>query len=473
MGPQLPSVANPAMAHIPACRAVGMIGRSRSGVMADTNQLVDVERLRLGMYVVLDVGWNNHPFLRNSFTIRTLEQLELLRSLGRRQIRWCPERSIARPLPMLEPEAPLAEAEAELPLEAAEVSAFRAAAAAAFEVRDPLLRQEASLRRIEAEFLQGARQHRAMLARVLDDPAEAMERAGRLGDGMLRLFTHGTAPALRLMTHRVGDLPSGHDVGVAALGLMLAHECGFSPSAMRETALAALLHDVGKLHVPAALREDSDQLDEFERRTYRRHVDFGMELAASMGLPPAAVRAIGEHHERHDGSGFPAALSGQYLSPAGRVLAIVDRYHRLVCPTQVEAGLTPHLALQRMYGAERSHFDPECLARFVRLMSIYPPGTLVELDDGRKAVVVASRPGRSLAPRVQVLRGPDDTEPRLAFDIEPDTGARIRCGVRLDGLDPRWAGRARQLARSPLFLEATRRRATSPAGSAAVETAVA
>jgi putative nucleotidyltransferase with HDIG domain len=422
----------------------------------ESTLLVEVERLQLGMYVVLDVGWRHHPFVRNSFTVRTEDQLRQLQSLGPRQIRYCPSRSIAPPLPVAEPPA------ADPAPTAAPVTAMLSAAAAAFDTHDPLLRQEAALKRVEAEYQQAARHHRTLLTRLLGNPLEARELAEQLSDAMLRWVGQRGEPAVRLLSGRIGEMPSGHEISVSALALLLARECGFSAEAMRETALAALLHDIGKVHVPSYLHEDIGRLTEFERRTYRRHVEFGIDLAQAMELSPTVVRAIAEHHERHDGSGFPGALRGEQLSPAGRVLAIVNRYQGLVCPRQAEAGLTPHLALQRMYGIDRNQFDPLFLPRFVRIMSIYPPGTLVELTDRRMAVVVASRPGMSLSPRVQVLDGPSDGEPTLAFDLDPESGPRVRCGVRLESLNSRWAQRARQLARSSLYIEPLRRSSPTP-----------
>lgn len=435
---------------------------------AETTPLIDVDRVQIGMYVVLDVGWRNHPFARNSFTVRTEAQLNQLRSLGPRRIRYCPARSIAPPLPELVEEPAAEPAAAREPSASAvavsteAIAAMRSAAAAAFDVRDPLLRQEAALKRVEAEYQQAARHHRTLLTRLLGNPLEARELAEQLGDSMLRWVGQTGEPAVRLLSPRVGEMPSGHEISVTALALLLARECGFGAEAMRETALAALLHDIGKVHVPSYLHEDFGRLTEFERRTYRRHVEFGVDLAEAMELPRAVIRAIAEHHERHDGSGFPAALRGEQLSPAGRVLAIVNRYQGLVCPREVEAGLTPHLALQRMYGSDRQHFDPLFLPRFVRIMSIYPPGTLVELTDHRMAVVVASRPGMSLSPRVQVIDGPQDDEPKVAFDLDPESGPRVRTGVRLENLNPRWAQRARQLARASLYIEPLRRRTAPP-----------
>jgi putative nucleotidyltransferase with HDIG domain len=459
--------------------------------------LIDVEQLQLGIYVVLDVGWRHHPFALNSFTVRTGQQLEQLRSLGPRQIRYCPERSSAPPLaagdtPQASPPDPVTDVAARLTSIASAAPAARsvpiattaltaprsadnsldafASTAADPRIEDPLARQQDSLARVEAAFAQATGQHQRLMDVLLEQPREARRLAEGLGDAMSRWVGEQGELSVRLLSQQAGQPTSSHEVAVTALSLLLARECGFSPDEVRRLALAALLHDIGKLRIPTFLQQDNGRLTVAERRTYRRHVELGVTLAKFLELPAAVVRTISEHHEFCDGKGFPSALRGHWLSPAGRLLAIVNRYQELACPLHGVSGLTPHLALQRMYGTERAHFDPEYLPRFVRMMGIYPPGTLVELSDQRMAIVIASRPGKSLSPRVQVLERPDDDQPSLAFDIEAEGETRIQRGLRPSQLNPRWAQRAQQWARAGVFLEALplRRAATGlrPAAAA-------
>jgi putative nucleotidyltransferase with HDIG domain len=401
--------------------------------------LIDVDRLQIGMYVVLDVGWRQHPFAFNNFTIRTEEQLQQLRTLGPRKLRYSPERSSKAPLPVAPNEA--AAALAPKPHAPDVAPADAALEPGVDEPTDPLLRQQASLSRVEAGYLQAAQRHQRVLRDVLIDPVQARQAAEQLGD------------SVRLLSPRAGDSLSSHEIAVSVLAALLARECGFSAAEIRDTVLAGLLHDIGKLKIPSFLHEDGGWLTRFERGSYQRHVELGVEVARSLDLPDTVVRAIGEHHERVDGSGFPVGKRGDRLSPIGRLLAIVNRYQNLVCPLHAANGVTPHVALKRMYSAERPHFDPVYLASFVRLLGIYPPGTLVELTDHRMAMVVAARPGMSLAPTVQLLDTPEGGEASLAFDLDPGSELRVRVSLQPEQLNPRWAQRARQLARAAVFIE--------------------
>jgi putative nucleotidyltransferase with HDIG domain len=422
--------------------------------------LIDVDRLQLGMYVVLDIGWRNHPFLRGSFTIRSAEQLDELRSLGLAQVRYDPERSAVEPAPVAAAPAPPMPTAAPAPVAEAAVASTTTPwidKSAPWADGEPVTEQEwqaSLLRQVEDEYQQLAQSHQQIIRQLQTAPAEARRAAEQLGETMYRAVANSHEPAVRLLSQRVGEQSSGHEVGVAALALLLARDCGFSHEGLRNVVLAGLLHDAGKTRLPAALQQDHAGLGEAERRAYRQHVEFGVALAESLGLARPVVRAIAEHHEHHDGSGFPAALADEQITAPGRVLAIVNRYQNLIWPPQGEVGLTPHQALQQMYHAERAHFDPAMLARFVRVMGVYPPGTLVELTDRRLAVVIASRPGATLSPRVQVLESPDEDGAAAAIEIDNAEGElRVRRSVPPAQLDARWAERSRQLARSALYIE--------------------
>lgn len=437
--------------------------------------LVEVDRLQIGMYVVLDLGWRKHPFALNNFTIKSEEQLTQLRNLGPRMLRYCPERSVVQPLPAIEvqPEAEDATAAAapdiRVELKPPAATAPDSAAESGPQRRQtdhtpstPLEKQQAQLARVEAEFTHAARSHQRILRQLNNDPAAAAGAAGELAESMLNWIGELDEVSIRMLDPRIGDQLSGHEVGVTALAILLARHSGFSHLAMKELVMAALLHDMGKSKIPAFLHEDNGRLTEFERSTYRRHVELGVELAESMSLPWSVVRGIAEHHEHVDGSGFPGGLRGEQMSTAGRVLAVVNRYQNLIGPLHAETGLTPYQALRQMYAQERSHFDPVMLPRFIRIMGVYPPGSLVELSDYRMAIVVGSRPGMSLTPTVQIVEHPEDYTPTLAIDIEPDKGLSIRRSVDLSQLNSRWAQRARRLARTALYLQPLRMNLDEP-----------
>ncbi len=160
--------------------------------------------------------------------------------------------------------------------------------------------------------------------------------------------------------------------------------------------LAALLHDVGLLTLPAELIAKPAVLDDAQRRELERHPRAGAELVARH-LPSAAAltEAIAAHHERLDGTGYPAGLSGDRIGPLARLLAVADVYAALCGPRPQRPALDPRTALtDTLMLAERGGLDAHCAEKLLHL-SFYPVGSVVELTDGSVARVVATHPLRA------------------------------------------------------------------------------
>jgi putative nucleotidyltransferase with HDIG domain len=412
--------------------------------------LIAIDRLRPGIYIVLDLGWRNHPFLRSRFLLRSEEQIDELRALGLSEVRWSPADSTAQPLDAAPPAEPAASAAIATPAPVPLVTPW-------IDVEPPTAEEwdSVSLRRVEDEYTEVANRHQQLLKQLLSAPEEARKTAEQVADTLFSAVAECDQPAARLLSQRVGQQSASHEVGVSALALLLAREAGVAADTLQDIALAALLHGIGKLRLPALLQEDDGQLSEYERGSHRQYVGYGVEMARAMGLSERVVQGIAQHRERIDGSGFPAGLKGEQIGTAGRIVAIAYRYMRLVAPRNTDAGLTPHQALQQMFANERAHFDADLLARFVRILGVYPPGTVVELSDQRLALVVASRPGAALAPRVQLLDSVDDngesSEPPI--DTATEGPLRVRRSVPPSELGPVRAKRLRQLARTALYVE--------------------
>jgi hypothetical protein len=173
-----------------------------------------------------------------------------------------------------------------------------------------------------------------------------------------------------------------------------------------------------------------------------------------MALSPGALDVLAQHHEHTDGSGFPMQLTGDRMSMAARIVAIVDRYDKLCNPGSGAVALTPHQAVAMLFAQGRQRYDTTVLNTFIRMMGVYPAGSLVQLTDDRYAMVIGVNSSRPLKPRVLVhnvpaagpvaLRGAPTAAPEL-LDLEqcPDLGIRRSLApskvpsAALQSLDPR------------------------------------
>lgn len=177
--------------------------------------------------------------------------------------------------------------------------------------------------------------------------------------------------------------------------------------------VAALLLDCGMAVVPAAVVTRPGGLTPGERRVVEAHPQVGAE-AIRRHFPDLAplTDAIAAHHERYDGSGYPAGLTGPQTPSLARLLAIADVYAALNEPRPHRPAHDSRTALtETLLLAEHGQLDPTRAGLLVRL-AFYPVGTVVELTDGRLAVVAANHPDPRDArlparPVVAVLTGPD------------------------------------------------------------------
>jgi hypothetical protein len=162
-----------------------------------------------------------------------------------------------------------------------------------------------------------------------------------------------------------------------------------------EPVLAALIHDVGMLSVPAELLSHPGPLTDAQRRTVEGHARVSATLAARL-LPIGGwlAEAAGGHHERLDGTGYPDGLRELQISPLTRLLAVCDTYAALCTPRPHRPARETRTALaDTLLLAEQGALDRHQAERLLQL-SFYPVGSVVELADGSVGLVVAAPAGR-------------------------------------------------------------------------------
>lgn len=394
------------------------------------------------MFVHLDLGWIRHPFPVSSFRISSPEQIETLRGLGLERVRYVPEKSALVPAAEAEKTA-LAETKTDntvppaalvpssaLVLPAAEHSATTPPVAPLESLEAaperPLAPQQRSLISCDQRFSSAMEQYRSVLQAARKDVAQARAVSLALvGDCVDDLQCHGES-VIRLLSEGVGESSAMHPVNVMVLSLLLGKAQGLSVAELRDLGLAALLHDLGKLQLPAQLAQPSAARTGAEWGGYQDHVGASVALAQSMDLSSTVLLAIAQHHEMADGSGFPLGLLGEDLTPAGRILALVNHYDGLCNPVDHADALTPHEALSVLFSRLKAHFDPTTLNAFIRMMGVYPPGSVVQLANGLYALVVSVNSARPLRPQVLVHDPAMPQVPAPVLDLEqlPDLGIR-------------------------------------------------
>ena len=419
---------------------------------AISTDLIDVQALRVGMFVHLDVGWMSHPFPLSSFRITSPAQVATIRSLGLKQVRWSPQQSAVGS----DDEAPPILAEV---ADAANDPGGDAAAAAADDeidtIPDGLVDHAAAgagralaehRRRLEAQrqahllcerqYIEAARACRQTIDLVPGKPQEARAQAEALAKAIATKMLGEQDLCIRMLGEASGDKASMHAMNVGIVSLLMGRCFGFSDEEMQDLGVGAMLHDVGKLDMPARLRHREDNFSPSEVRVYEEHVELGLVQARRMGLSAGATAVLAQHHEHADSTGFPNHLNSDRMTMAARIVALVNRYDNLCNPHLLARALTPHESLSLLFAQGRSKYDTSILGAFIKMMGVYPPGSTVQLTDDRYATVVAVNSSRPLKPSVLVHDPAVPREEALVLDLETAVGLGIRRSIKAQQLPP-------------------------------------
>ena len=117
---------------------------------------------------------------------------------------------------------------------------------------------------------------------------------------------------------------AGHQQRVAKLACAIAQEMGFSEERVEKIRMAALIHDVGKIHIPAEILSKPGRLTETEFSLVKAHPQVAYDILKTVEFPWPVCRAVLQHHERLNGSGYPQGLSGKDILLGARILAVAD-----------------------------------------------------------------------------------------------------------------------------------------------------
>ena len=357
---------------------------------------ISIEQLRVGLFIHLDV-WMDHPFLFSSFKIRNDKQLKVLRSLGLKEVVYFPDKSDLPPLPPPRADAPPPPPQPVDP----DVEAMWQAKKVR---REELTRQREAFGRAEKKFQGGMATVKGLLRNLFAKPQESLEQAQALVTDMVDSLLADKDVLIHLMNAKSGDEGAYyHALNVTMLSLMLAKEAGFSAREMHDLGQGALLHDIGKEKVPSQILLKKSAWTPAERNFYQQHVVYGLDMATNLPkLPAAVLEVIAMHHEHLDGSGFPGRLSGARVGRFARIVTIANTFDNYCNRPNPADSMIPSEALSFMFKKEREKYDPALMQHFIRCLGVYPPGSLVKLNNDAIGLVVSVNASHLLHPTVML-----------------------------------------------------------------------
>ena len=355
---------------------------------------IPVADLLVGMYIHdLNCDWVEHPFLTNSFTVDGKARIAKIRSLGIREVYIDTDRGLD-----------VTNAPTEEEVRAALQQRMESIASGGHErPRQIELAEEAQ--RAQRLHTEANRIVRAMMTDVRLGAQVEVDRMEPLVENLVdSIFRNQNAllPLAGLKRH--DDYTFEHSVSVCALMVAFARGLDLPRQTIKEIALGALLHDVGKSKVPDAILNKPSRLTAAEFARMQEHVTFSIQiLEETPGILPISMQVAAQHHERYDGSGYPYQLKGETISLYGQMASIVDVYDAISSDRVYHKGMQPSEALKKLLEWSEHHFDPKLVHSFIRAIGIYPSGSLVRLESGRLAVVREQNEGDLLHPQVEVI----------------------------------------------------------------------
>lgn len=222
-----------------------------------------------------------------------------------------------------------------------------------------------------------------------------------------------------------------HCVNVSILSIALGRHLGLRREDLFKLGVGAILHDIGKMLIPEELLNKAGAYTEAELNLMKRHSMLGADfLSATSFIALESVHITAQHHERYDGSGYPAGLAGEAIHFFARIAGIADVYDAMTSNRVYQKAIMPTDTLKLIYLRRKTHFGPELVEKFIQCVGIYPIGSLVELNSGDIGLIKSVNRPDLLHPMVSVVLDRYKRPCRRPLDID------------LAGEDGRWIVRA-------------------------------
>jgi HD-GYP domain-containing protein (c-di-GMP phosphodiesterase class II) len=220
-----------------------------------------------------------------------------------------------------------------------------------------------------------------------------------------------------------------HSVNVCILSMVMGDRLRLPKSDVARLGVAALFHDIGKTYIPSSILNSTGQLSPREWELMKYHTFFGVkELSRMRALQDAAdpMFVALQHHVHLNNNGYPQRPGGWKLRLFSRIVTVADYFDAMTASRSYQQEpITPDKALRFILEKSGDIFDPFIAKVFIQAMGLYPVGTIVELDTGETAVVVAQNPEpRHIhRPVVEIVDpGADPLAERETVDLTDATG---------------------------------------------------
>jgi len=224
---------------------------------------------------------------------------------------------------------------------------------------------------------------RALLASLRDiTERQRMQQELRQGLENLKEVMNGTIKAMALTVETRDPYTSGHQQRVAELVRAIAREIDLPQERIEGVHVAATIHDIGKIALPAEILSKPGQLSQIELRLIQEHPKVGYEILRGIDFPWPIAEIVLQHHERVDGSGYPRNLVGNEILLEARILGVADVVETMSSHRPYRPSIGLDKAIEEIIAQKGRLYDPDVV------------DTCLKLVDDKEFEFLRSQPGR-------------------------------------------------------------------------------
>ncbi|MCL2600003.1 MAG: HD-GYP domain-containing protein [Treponema sp.] len=202
-----------------------------------------------------------------------------------------------------------------------------------------------------------------------------------------------------------------HTMHTTIIAIVIGDAMQFSEQWLMELGIASLLHEIGMLRLPPESYLGKRPLTQEERKLIYIHPIIGYNFLKSFEFPPAISRAVLEHHERENGTGYPKQKAGENIHMYSKIIAVACSYAAISADRPHREAQDSHSGMLELLKNQGRQYSDKVVRALVSALSVFPIGLFVMLSDGGRGQVVDINPKKPYFPVVQVLgeQNPDGT----------------------------------------------------------------
>jgi HD-GYP domain-containing protein (c-di-GMP phosphodiesterase class II) len=195
-----------------------------------------------------------------------------------------------------------------------------------------------------------------------------------------------------------------HCLSSSIFGIIMGKQMGLRKEQLQELALGCMFFDIGKIKYPNELLVKTGPLTDEEISLIKNHVNDSIEILKNThGIQQSVIDVALNHHERFNGTGYPAGKKGSEIPLFARIAGIVDTYDALTSLRIYHKQCSHEHAIKELYSLRDIDFQADLVEMFIQCLGIYPTGALVELNTGEVAVVLQQNMISRLKPRIMLI----------------------------------------------------------------------